>query len=315
MVMIPAENLRRRQSSILWEITILLVVVFIAYGLLTYFVFRASENRLIDKSIEKLKQTEAENIASSYGYVMSLMTPELEQKGIQSGTQGILEAVLNNQTSDIQVFVSGRLGEMVDSGMLGMSKNLFIFESWPVTPDPFVFASSDASLVSKWEVPDYLSQAIQSGQSYIWMENGIPEMGLEGEYLVVVIQRNFPEYGLLSGFVGIKPMHDEIAAINDFYKEDKQTTNLILLLMVIGSILVIALITFIVLSYLIRTRITQPIDELSAAAAQVMDGDLDVHITIRSGEEFEQLKRAFKAMVDEWGKLLARSLEEGDGED
>jgi HAMP domain-containing protein len=310
--MVPTERLRRRQSSILWEITILLMVVFITYGLLTYFVFRSSENRLIDKSIEKLKQTEAENISSSYTYVMNLLSPELEQKGIESGTTELVDAVLNGTVSDIQVYVSGRLGEMVDSGMLGLSKNIFIFESWPVTPDPFVFASSDVSLATTWKVPDYLSQAINSGDSFIWLENGIPELGLEGEYLMVVVQRNFPEYGLVSGFVGIKPMHDEIAAIEDFYKEDKQTTNLILLLLVIGSILVISIITFIVLSYLIRTRITQPIDELSAAAEQVMQGDLDVRITIRGGEEFEQLKRAFKAMVEEWGKLLARSLEGGE---
>jgi hypothetical protein len=37
-----------------------------------------------------------------------------------------------------------------------------------------------------------------------------------------------------------------------------------------------------------------------------------VHITIRAGEEFEQLKRAFRAMVEEWVKLLGRYLEEGD---
>lgn len=307
------EKLRKRQFGILWEITILLVVVFIAYGLLTYLVFRSSENRLIDKSIEKLKQTEAENISSSYTYVMNLLTPELEQKGIESGTEGVIDALLTGKTSDIQVYVSGRLGEMVDSGMLGMSKNLFIFESWPVSKDPFVFASSDVSLATTWEVPDYLSQAIQAGDSYIWMENGIPEMGLEGEYLIVVVQRNFPQYGLLSGFVGIKPMHDQVTAINDFYAEDKRTTNLILLLLVIGSILVIALITFLVLSYLIRTRITEPIEELSAAAEQVMEGDFDVHITIRGGEEFEQLKRAFKAMVEEWGRLMARAMESGEG--
>ena len=52
---------------------------------------------------------------------------------------------------------------MVDSGMLGMSKNLFIFEKWPVTLEPLVFASSDLSLVSNWEVPDYLSQAVDEG--------------------------------------------------------------------------------------------------------------------------------------------------------
>ncbi len=101
--------------------------------------------------------------------------------------------------------------------MLGLSKNIFIFETWPLTKDPFVFASSDVSLASTWEVPDYLNQAINAGDSYIWMEDGIPELGLEGEYLMVVVQRNVPQYGLLSGFVGIKSMHDEIAAINDFY--------------------------------------------------------------------------------------------------
>ena len=82
--------------------------------------------------------------------------------------------------------------------------------------------------------------------------------------------------------------------------------------MVLGGILIIALITFLILSYLIRTRITEPIQELSSAAEQVMEGDLDVHITIRSGEEFEQLKRAFQSMVDEWGRLMTRSLQEGE---
>ena len=50
------------------------------------------------------------------------------------------------------------------------------------------------------------------------MEDGIPELGLEDEYLIVIIRKNFPQYNLLTGFVGIKPMHDEVAAINDFYR-------------------------------------------------------------------------------------------------
>jgi HAMP domain-containing protein len=313
--MIPAAQMKRRQLSILWEITVLVVVVFIAYGLITYSVFRSSENRLIDKSIEKLKQTEAENISSSYEYLMELLAPSFIEKSAEFGMGEMIQALTTRQPAQIQTFLNGELKKMIDSGMLGLSENIFIFESYPGSPEPFVFASSNGSLVWNWEVPDYINQAIEEGGKYIWMEDGIPELGLQGEYLVVVVQKVYPEYNLTGGFVGIKPMHDKVAAINDFYKEDKQTTNLILLLMVIGSILVIALITFIVLSYLIRTRITRPIDELSAAAEQVMDGDLDVHITIRSGEEFEQLKRAFKAMVEEWGKLLSRSLEEGGGED
>ena len=309
--MVPAENLRRKQLGILWEITILLIVVFLVYGLLTYAVFTASGNRLIDKSIEKLKQTEAENISSSYTYVMNLLTPTLEAKAIDEDPQEIVAAVMNDQTSDIQASVSGDLAGMVDSGMLGMSKNIFIFEKWPVSREPFVFASSDLSLVSTWAVPDYLSQAIDEGTSYLWMEDGIPELGLSGEHLIVVIRKNFPQYNLLTGFVGIKPMHENVAAIEEFYQSDRRNTNLIMLAMVLGGIIVIALITFLILSYLIRTRITEPIQELSTAAEQVMEGDLDIHITIRSGEEFEQLKRAFQAMVDEWGKLMARSIEGG----
>ena len=42
---------------------------------------------------------------------------------------------------------------MVDSGMLGITENLFIFEHWPVSQEPFVFASSDASLVSSGRSP------------------------------------------------------------------------------------------------------------------------------------------------------------------
>ncbi len=310
--MVPAESLRKKQLGILWEITILLVVVFLVYGLLTYAVFTASGNRLIDKSIEKLKQTEAENISSSYTYVMNLLTPTLEAKAIDKDPQEIMAAVMSKQTSDIQTNISGDLATMVDSGMLGMSKNLFIFEKWPVSDEPFVFASSDLSLVSAWDVPGYLSQAIDEGISYIWMEDGIPELGLEDEQLIVVIRKNFAQYNLLTGFVGIKPMHDNVAAIEDFYQSDRRNTNLIMLTMVLGGILIIALITFFILSYLIRTRITEPIQELSSAAEQVMEGDLDIHITIRSGEEFEQLKRAFQSMVDEWGRLMARSIEGGE---
>ncbi len=319
----PAENLRRRQVGILWEITVLLVAVFLVYGLLTYAVFTASGNRLIDKSIEKLKQTEAENISSSFDYIIELNSAAMMSKSDSYDSQKLVNSLLNHEMSQIQIDVNNELRKMFEMNMLGITGFLFILNKSALTLEPTVFASSDESLIWNWEVPEYLNAAVDERQSYIWMENGIPELGLEGEYLIVIKQLDSSQmdivkqlgaesYGISTSFIGIKPMHDEIAAINDFYNDDKKTTNLLLLVMVLVSILIIALITFAILSHLIRTRITQPIQELSSAAEQVMEGDLDVHITIRVGEEFESLKRAFQSMVDEWGKLMTRSLQQGE---
>ncbi len=310
--MIPPALMRRKQIGILWEITLLVTAVFIIYGLSAYFVFRASENRLIDKSVEKLKQTEAENISSSYRYLMELYLPQFTQAGAEADLREVVESLATREPAGIQLQLSEELRKMIDSGLLGLSLNIFIFEDFPGLDEPFVFASSDPSMVWDWEVPDYITGSIDEGGGYVWMEGGIPELGLEGERLIVVAPLSLPAYGLTAGLAGVKDMRGKVAAINDFYHQEQRSTDLILLLLVLLGIAVISIITFIVLAYLIRIRITEPIEELSRAAEKVMEGDLDVHITVRAGEEFEQLKAAFKSMVEEWGRLLARSLETGD---
>jgi len=63
------------------------------------------------------------------------------------------------------------------------------------------------------------------------------------------------------------------------------------------------------LIYLQGGRFTEPIDELSAAAERVMEGDLEVEITVREGEEFEGLKRVFRDMVDSIKRMIERSME------
>jgi nitrogen fixation/metabolism regulation signal transduction histidine kinase len=81
-------------------------------------------------------------------------------------------------------------------------------------------------------------------------------------------------------------------------------------LVIFGSIIVVILITFFVLSYMIRKRITDPVDQLAAAAEQVNEGNLDVEITVHEGGEFEGLERAFKQMVESWQKYIDKSLGE-----
>ena len=319
--MVPNEHIRKKQLGILWEITILVVAVFLVYGLLTYAVFTASGNRLIDKSIDKLKQTEAENISSSFSYVVELVSVPVVNKSAQYAAEDVIAAFASKQVTGFQKDVNVELEKMVNTGLLGIPLNMLILEKSAIMPESTVVFSSDESLIYQWDLPDYIDTAINEDQPYVWMEEGLPELGLDEECLAVikqvdpakleiVKQTGANSYGLNVAFVGIKPMHDEITAINDFYSQDKKTTNLILLVLVLVSILIIALITFAILSYLIRTRITRPIQELSSAAEQVMEGDLDVHITIRAGEEFESLKRAFQSMVDEWGKLMTRSIEQ-----
>ncbi len=300
-------KLKKRRSRILYEITTLLVVIFLVFGLLALFVFRSSENRLINKSIEKLKETEANNLSSAYSYVFTSRGQEIMEIGKRTDPQEYITAITTGVPGNFQNSVSAVLKGMVDAGMLGMESNMFIFTRLPMTPKPVVFASSDQDLVLSWQVPDWLADAIDEDKGSVWMDKGIPELGLQGEYLVTINRIDIPDRGVVGGFVGIKSMQEQVAAIKDFYNQDKQDTNLLLLLLIIGSIIVIVAITFLVLSRLIRKRITEPIDELSTAAERVLEGDLDVQITTRKGEEFEPLKLAFKSMVDEFRKLITRA--------
>jgi len=64
-----APGSRRGRSKILYQITALLIVVLVASGLVTFFLVRASQNRLIEKSIDKLIETEVEGVYSAYNYI------------------------------------------------------------------------------------------------------------------------------------------------------------------------------------------------------------------------------------------------------
>ena len=94
------------------------------------------------------------------------------------------------------------------------------------------------------------------------------------------------------------------------WDEERNRASFMLACMLAGSIAIIILITFFFLNYLIRKQITRPVEELSAAAEKVMQGDLDIQVDIREGEELEALKRAFNEMVESLRKFVARSVGE-----
>lgn len=308
-------DFRIKRLKILYQVTILLVVVLIASGLATFLIIHGSQERLIDKSIEKLLENSAENVHSTFSYIATLLAPEFEERLRDTSEQEFINALLNEQLTGVQEFTNSELRKMVDDKFLGMEMIMVILPPSELFKEPLVFACSDESLVYNWEVPEYLVDAIEGGVPYLWMEDGISELDLKGNYLIVVgeLEAENADNEDGAGGVGIVafiPMHDEITAVNQFYDNERNTTNAIMGAVVVGSIIIVILIVFFVLSYLIRKRITEPIDELSAVAEEVMKGNFDVEIRIREGEEFEGLKRAFKEMVESFRKYIAKSVGE-----
>jgi methyl-accepting chemotaxis protein len=304
---------KRKRSKILYEITGLIVVVLVISGLVTFFLVRNSQNELIDKSVDKLIETESNDITSALDY--------LTQKEVESGmaTTGLedfdiaqfLADMQQKKLTGYQESTAEVMKRMVDSGFFDLEYYFLIVPPSSFTPEPFVLVSSDVNMIYDWEVPGYMTEAMEAGEPYLLLEEGIPELGLEGAQLMILLTQESP---IIKGFyftsVCVIPMQERIDAINAFYSEERNNVSLTLGLSVFLSILAVVIITFFVLNYLIRKRITEPIDQLAAEAGEVMEGNLDVEVEVHEGGEFQGLERAFKEMVESIRKYIIRSTGE-----
>ncbi len=299
-----------KKTRILYLITILVLVVFIAFGLASWLVFRGSQDRLVQKSKDKLIQTEVDNITSASGYIGEILTAAFTTAMGNLSVTEISDAFTNKKISAAQEEVDAELRRMKENGVLGLEEVLVVLLPTALNPEPMVILSSDESLVYEWEMPDYLLQAVEDGEPYLWMENGVPELSLSGEYLLVLQTTVAPDTGTEYVNIMAKPMSEEVSDIDDFFASEQKNTNLVLAIVILGSVFVVFIITFFVLSYLIRKRITRPIEELAAAAGEVMEGNLDVDIQVHEGGEFEDLERAFKEMVESFRRYIAKSVGE-----
>lgn len=299
---------KKRRSRILYEITVLVVILMIVSGLATAFFINNTFDRLVNKSIDKLVQEEAKTIHSGLDYMA-----ETELKAIMGDiskyTPQQLAQMAAQQSAQMTALATERFRALVKENVLGL-KAIFDMNSQNT-----IFVSTDANLLGKEppkEVLSALEKAKAGGANYVYLKKGIPVLGFKGEYLLSF-------YGmsnlspLLSGYWGIQvvSMHDAVTSINNFYNSEKNRATLIIGIIVGVSVILVIIITFFVLSFLIRTQITAPVDELSDAAEQVMQGNLDVKLDVREGEEFEGLKRAFKEMVESIRKYIDKSTGEG----
>ena len=299
-----------KRSRTLYYITAFLVVMFLISGAVNFLVFNYWQNSSIDKNVDKMVKQISGQFTGLSVFVRDtldpLVTERLEENAIPNLTiQEQADFVLGKKAYEYQAFYNQFSKEIVDRGLMGLEKAMVIMAGFGIPDGAMVVVSSDESLVYNWPVPDYLVKAMKNGTSYLYFEKGIPELKLKGEQIISI--KTFRTMGFYHSYIGVVSVHKEIAEMRSFYNREKRDLYLTLIPVMVGTLIVLVLLTFLALSFLIRRQITRPANELSAAAEQIMDGSLDVEIPIREGEELESLKHLFREMVESFRMLITKS--------
>jgi len=304
----------KRKSSILWQIVFILVIMLFIYGIAAYFVLRNSQDRLIEHGTERLVHTEAESFISSLDYAIQLEVPEYVESFASTDIKTLFADLDARRLSDLQYEVDAGMQEMVQAGFHGLEKVMLVVPSSSVNPETIIWACNDEGMIYNWQCPDYFDEAIHDGTTYMLLPDGIPEIGLSGEYLVTFIQVDNPLIPTMPFYyIALKPMSRELATIDEFCDKERARANLFLASILEGSIVLVVIILFFFLNHMINKQLVRPAEELSEAATKVMEGDLDVTVSVHEGEELEGLKRAFNEMVASLRDMLSRSV--GTGKD
>ena len=297
---------KRSKSRVLYQMTAFLVILFILSGLAIFFSFSSVRNRQFNENVDNLIKDYASGVSVTYDNMMPLFF-ELGNKTLPPfDPEEPMRALIERRVNEFVQFYNDWMKKMIAEGVMEADRMMVLVMPSSFIPKAEVFMSSDESLLFNWEVPDYLLQAIADGELYVYLPDGMPELDMNDETLLV-IKKIAENTAFDSAFIGVASIHDRVATINDFYNKQKRDSALLLALIMLISAIVLSLLSFFALGYLIRKRITQPVDELAAVAEEVMQGNLDVEIEIRKGEEFEGLKYAFKELLDTFRKILSKS--------
>lgn len=297
---------KRRKSRVLYQMTAFLVVLFILSGLAIFFSFGTVRNRQSNESVDNLIKDYANGVSVTYDNIIPIFF-ELANKTLPPFDPAEpMRALMEKRVNEYVQFYIDWMKKMIAEGMMEADRMFVLVMPSAFIPKAMVFMSTDESMIFNWEVPDYLLRAIDNGDLYVYLPDGMPELDMNNETLVV-IKKILENAAFDSDFVGVVSMHNRVATINDFYNKQKKDSALLLALIMLISAIVLSLLSFFALGYLIRKRITQTVDELAAVAEEVMQGNLDVEIEVRKGEEFEGLKYAFKELLDTFRKIISKS--------
>jgi len=314
-----SKGLGRKRSRILYEITGLIVLLMIIMGVLSFLFINSAFDRLIDKSVDKLVEEQGKLIHSGLVYVAEAeaeaIIGDFEAYTSEELIEMTMASMETGEPNELGMKAIERLQDLVARGVLGLELVIEVtMPSPPLMDEAMINISNDEDLLFA-EVPAEILAAIEEaeagGESYVYLEEGLPALGLEGEYLMSLYNMSALS-PLMRGTWGVHfvSMQEAVGDINDFYASEKNRSTAIIGGIIGGFVILIILITFFVLSYLIRRQITDPIDALAEAAGEVMEGNLDVAVEVHEGGDFENLERAFKEMVDSISKYIAKSTGE-----
>lgn len=302
-----------KQSKILWQISgLILVILTVSFVVILAFNI-SSTARLVENSKDKLIASHVEDMSTGIKYLTDQAAVEVANKYTMSlsdlsALDPFIQSMINRQPSPIQLDANNVLKDFVANNIFGIKID---FASIPAIPpalkEPMIVVSNKDDMLFQ-EVPKSIQEIYKSDKNYGLIKSGIPEFGLKEEQLVVFYKVEVPSMPAFAFYqTTIRPLHDDLAEIDDYYKEQRSKINLVMIIVIAASFLAVLLVTFFVLRLLIRSQITKPIEELSSVAETVMEGNLDVEVSIKKGEEFESLKRAFNEMVKSVRDIINRS--------
>lgn len=303
----------KKRSGILWRMTVIVAAIFVLSSIVSLVFYIRSTNKMVERSKAKLVKTQAQDMASTFRFVTdqisNIMIAKYEAAQIQPAD--LAESILSKEPLQFMIEASDILKGFEKNKML--DTDIFLAAIQPIPPyldKSIILLSNRDDLLFK-DPPESVQEILGNKSHYGIIKNGIPEWGLEGEQLVAfhTVARELAK-GAEIYAMGIRSIDDDLAEIDSFYQDEMRNVDIAMVIVLLISLIAVLAVTYFVFRYLISSRITAPIEELSSVAERVMDGDLDVEVPVKKGEEFENLKKAFNEMLRSIRNVINRSSEE-----
>ena len=300
------------RSRTLYYTGLFVTVIFLAFAVAGFLAYNHWQNGLIEDSVQETVRGISGYFGNDSAFIRYTLDEMITEKLLSEGMESLsldqqFFMIEQKQVSSYQRFYNQFCGELVAKGVMGLEAVMVILAGPGIPGGSTVVVSNDESQVYDWEVPAFLLDAIENGTPSLYFQNGIPELGLEGEQFVGI--ETFPILNLKQAYVGVRSLRGEVGEIRDFYAEERGEVFAKYVPMVMGFLAAFLLLILLGLGFLVRRNITHPVEELSAAAEKVMQGDLDVDIPVREGEDVAVLQRAFRELVESFRKIVSRSTE------
>lgn len=305
---------KEARHRITLQVTAIVLVMMLLFSLAIFISFRNSVNNMTEKGKEKIIDTVATLVSSSNLFNSNLLRDIQSQETVALTSpeffDEVVEAIPQGALTETQEFANDILMKSIESGSLGIDTSLYVLPPTSGINDRPVVVMSNKGEYQYAELPNEITEiAEEVDDNYKLLEDGISEMGMEGPYLVNTYKLNGEGQDDFLYYINFKPMGELLNAVDTFFQNETGRVYLALVITLGVSVLLLILISFFAMGNLLNRRLARPIEELSNASEQVMEGDLDVRVEVKPREEFSQLKRAFNTMVARLSEIITMSME------